>query len=168
MIETLKTYDNGGKIEVYRSVDRLAHDYANVYACCDYFARHGAHAVITPRFSETIGNPAYHTVYASLENTPYWGKCPDFCVNGVWYEHEGYDESKDLDEHPKKRVNTFSKMLNRGIKQSDRIVVEDCQIGRRWAKKAIYSRVHFEKQKISEIYIRTAEGLELLYKKEAG
>jgi len=85
-----------------------------------------------------------------------------------WYEHEGYDVSKDFSEHPKKKENTFSKMMNRGTKQSDRIIVEDCGVGRRWAKKTIYNRIHFEKQNISEVYIRIAAGLELLYKKEAG
>ena len=25
-------------------------------------------------------------IYASLKGTPYWGKCPDFNVDGVWYK----------------------------------------------------------------------------------
>jgi len=33
-------------------------------------------------------------IYASLRDTPFLGKCPDFCVDGVWYEHEGYDVNK--------------------------------------------------------------------------
>jgi hypothetical protein len=164
MIETLKTYDNGGKIEAYHSVDRLAHDYANVYACCDYFAKQGAHTVITPRFSETIRNPDYQTIYVSLKDTHYWGKCPDFCVNGEWYEHEGYDKTKDLSE-PKKKSDTFCYMLRRGLKQSNRLVVEDTGIGRAWAKRIIFNRVNIEKQNIAEIYIRTANDLELLYKR---
>jgi hypothetical protein len=167
MIETLKTYDNGGKIEVYRSVDRLAHDYANVYACCDYFAKQGAHTVITPRFSETIGNPAYHTVYASLENTPYWGKCPDFCVNGQWYEHEGYDRKKDLSDR-KKKLSTFCNMVGRGVKQSEKVIVEDTGVCRNHARRTIFNRIRFENQNITEVYIRTAAGLELLYKKAVG
>ena len=122
----------------------------------------GKRAIITPRFSETIGNPDYHAIYASLKGTPYWGKCPDFCVDGVWYEHEGYDETKDLTA-PRKRANTFFKMITRGVKQSERIIIEDCKAGRRWAKKNIYNRVHIEKQNIKEVYIRTNVGLELLY-----
>jgi len=46
---------------------------------------------------------------------------PDFTVNGAWYEHEGYDTGKDL-TNPDKRADTFSKMMNRGIKQSDRLI----------------------------------------------
>ena len=168
MIDTLKEYGNGGKIEVYRMVDQTTGDFKKIYACCDYFAIQGAKTMITPRFGETVGNPDYAIIYASLRDTPYWGRCPDFNVDGVWYEHEGFDETKDFSSHPKKRANTFSKMMNRGIKQSERIIIEDCQVGRRWARKTIYNRVYFERQNICEVYIRTDTGLELLYKREAG
>jgi len=97
--------------------------------------------------------------------TPYWNKCPDFLVDGVWYEHEGYDTKKDLSEWQKKS-DTYCNMVGRGIKQSNRIIVEDTGVGQRWARRIIYNRVHREKQDIREVYIRTAEGLELIYKKE--
>jgi len=183
MIITLKEYEYGGKIEVYAQVDQTTDDFARIYACCDYFAKQGAKTLIYPHFTETVTNADYVSIFASLRYTRYWGKCPDFTVNGVWYEHEGYDKSKDL-TNPNKRADTFSKMLalcaahvmNRGIKQSERIIVEDCQVGRRWAKKNIYNRVHSENQNIVEVYIRTDNGLETLYtraeqvrsKKEAG
>ena len=168
MIQTLKTYANGGKIEVYNIVDQTTDDFAKIYACCDFFAMQGKNVLITPHFGDTIGNPIYHAIYASLQNTPYWGRCPDFIVDGVWYEHEGYDEKKDFSSHPKKRENTFSKMIGRGIKQSERLIVEDCGVARRWARKTIYNRVNFENQNIKEIYVRTSTGLALLYKKGAG
>ena len=123
----------------------------------------GKRVIITPRFGETIGNPKYEKIYASLEGTQYWGKCPDFSVDGVWYEHEGYDITKDLTDH-QKRADTFCLMMKRGVKQSDRIIVDDCKVGRRWAKKVIFNRVHFEKQNIKEVYIRTLDSLECLYK----
>ena len=145
-------------------VDQTASDFEKVKACCDYFARQGAKTLITPRFSETVTNPDYVLIYASLKGTPYWGKCPDFCVDGVWYEHEGFDENKDFNAHNKKIGNTFSKMIKRGIKQSDRIIVEDCGVGLRWAKKVLFNRVNFENQNITEVYLRTSDGLELLYK----
>ena len=167
MIIILKKYDTGGKIEVFQSVDQTTSDFQKIYACCDYFARQGAKTLITPRYNATTVNTEYEIVYASLKGTEYWGRCPDFCVNGVWYEHEGYDETKDL-TNPNKRADTFSKMMNRGLKQSDRLIVEDCGVGRRWAKKTIYNRVTYENQNITEVYIRTSDSLELLYKKEAG
>jgi len=166
MLQTLIEYPNGGKIEVYRQVDKLASDYKNVLACCEYFAMQGAHTIITPSFHvETVGNPAYEEIYASLKGTPFWGKCPDFTVNGVWYEHEGYDETKDLTDR-KRKADTFSKMMTRGVKQSDRIVVEDCKVGRFFAKRNIYNRIQYERQNIKEVYIKTTTGLELIYKKE--
>jgi len=54
-------------------------------------------------------------------------------------------------------------MITRDIRQSERIIIEDCQAGRRWARKNIFNRVHYEKQNIKEIYIRTDAGLERLY-----
>jgi len=166
MIETLIEYDNGGKIEVYKMVDKSASDYHKIYACCEFFAKQGAKTIITPRFDYIIGNPIYENIYASLKGTPYWGKCPDFKVDDIWYEHEGFDETKDL-SNPKKRADTFSLMLKRGIKQSDRLVIEDSDFGRSYAKRTIFNRVHFEKQDIKEVYIRTSKGLELLYIKKA-
>ncbi|MDR2911342.1 MAG: hypothetical protein LBV47_08305, partial [Bacteroidales bacterium] len=164
---TIREYENGGKIQQYQAVDTSAGDYPKVFACCDYFARRGAQVQITPRFNATTVNVEYAEVYASLKNTHFWGRCPDFNVNGLWYEHEGYEETKDFSD-PHKRANTFSWMLNRGLKQSDRVIVDDCGVGRRWARKTIYNRICFEHQNITEVYIRTAEGLELLYKREAG
>ena len=152
-------------VEVYSTVDRTASDFYKIYACCDFFAKQGAKTLITPRFSETIGNPDYQIIYGSLIGTPYWGRCPDFCVDGVWYEHEGYDESKDLNDR-KKKANTFSNMIGRGVKQSERIILEDCGVGHRYAIRNIFNRINQEHQKIEEVYIRTDAGLELLYKKE--
>jgi len=167
MIQTIIEYPNGGKIEVYQQVDQSASDFKNVVACCEYFARQGAKTVIYPRFGETTGNPTYEKIYASLEGTQYWGKYPDFTVNGVWYEHEGYDTAKDLTAQ-KKQLSTFCNMLSRGVKQSARVIVEDCFVGRFSARRAIYQRIHHEHQNISEVYIRTDIGLELLYEKGEG
>ena len=59
-------------------------------------------------------------------------------------------------------------MMKRGIKQSERIVVEDCGVSRFFAKRTIYNRFHYEKLNISEVYIRTESGLEPLCKKGEG
>ena len=164
MIDTLIEYDNGGKIEAYQMVDKSTNDFMKVFACCDFFARKGAKTLITPRFSETVGNPDYAIIYASLRDTQYWGKCPDFCVDGVWYEHEGYDVTKNL-SNLHKRADTFSKMMNRGLKQSDRIIIEDCGVTQNYIRRNLYNRIHYEKQNISAVYVRTPESLELIYKK---
>ena len=63
-------------------------------------------------------NADYRKIYDFLKDTPYWGRCPDFLVDGVWYEHEGYEEDKDLTDS-RKRADTFSEMMTRGRRQSD-------------------------------------------------
>ena len=167
-IETLVTYENGGEIRRYKIVDTAASDFEKVFKCCLYFAMQGKKVLITPGFrDDTIGNPIYEKIYASLRGTQYWGKCPDFSVDGVWYEHEGYDVTKDLSEATR-RADTFSLMMKRGVKQCARIIVEDCQVARRWARRNIYNRIHFENQNIKEVYIRTRFDLEILYKKGSG
>jgi len=163
MIITLIEYGNGGKIEVYQQIDQTTSDFKKLYACCEYFAKQGKKVLITPAFRvDTIGNPEYEAIYASLKGTPYWGKCPDFIVDGVWYEHEGYDETKDLTKW-KKRASTFCKMMTRGIKQSERLILEDCGVSRQYIRRNIHNRIYQEKQDISEVYLKTSDGLELLY-----
>jgi hypothetical protein len=165
MVLKLIEYENGGMVGIYSIVDKTASDFKHVLACCEYFAQQGKKALITPGFVvDTIGNPLYEQIYASLKGTPYWGKCPDFSVDGLWYEHEGYDITKDL-SNTSKRADSFSLMMKRGVKQSDRIILEDCGVGRSYIKRNIYNRIHFENQNISEVYVRTSDGLELLYKK---
>ena len=51
----------------------------------------------------------------TLRGTPYYGKCPDLIVDGVWYEHEAFTKP-----NPK---SNFSNMLRRGLSQSDRIII---------------------------------------------
>ena len=92
-IEPLVQYENGGEIRRCKIVATTSSDYDMIYSCCDWFAKQGYKTLITPGFDFTIGNKVYETIYASLKGTHYWGKCPDFSVNGLWYEHEGYDRT---------------------------------------------------------------------------
>ena len=168
MTVPLLQFPNGGKVEMYSIVNRAASDFQNVFECCRLFAEMGKKTLITPAFLvETIGNPLYEEIYATLRGTQYWGKCPDFNVDGFWYEHEGYDVNKDLSDR-KKRADTFCLMMRRGVKQSDRIILEDCHVGRFYAKRTIYNRIHFENQNITEVYLKTVAGLELLHKMQEG
>ena len=83
-------------------------------------------------------------------------------MDGVWYEHEGYDVEKDLTDK-NKRVLTFGNMIHRGMLQSERIIVEDCGVTERYIRRNIYNRIHCEKQNIKEVYMRVADGLKILY-----
>ena len=64
MIHLHTQYPNLGKIEIHQLVDISANDFSNVVFCCDCFAKQGKKPLITPRFAETVGNPAYETIYA--------------------------------------------------------------------------------------------------------
>ena len=53
---------------------------------------------MTPKLSVPYKDPAYDMIYGTLKGTPYYGKCPDLLVHGIWYEHEGF-----CGEKPKRR-----------------------------------------------------------------
>ena len=46
--------------------------------------------MILPRFNSPLRNELYKRLFAGLEGTSYWGKCPDFKVGKTFYEHEGF------------------------------------------------------------------------------
>ena len=149
MIETVVEYENGGRIDVYRMVDKSAGDFKNVFACCDYFARQGKRAVIMPKVH--YKDSLYKEIYSQLD-AKYGGKCPDFSVNGIFYEHEGFDAGKNTNV---KR--TFKNMISRGEKQSNFIVINDCGVGHVWAQRNIYDRVR-NGSDIKEVWILNNTG----------
>lgn len=110
----IKEYPNGGKITISNLIDTEASDYQRVYSCCDFFAKQGKETIILPRFNSPLNDVLYRRLFADLEGTPYWGKCPDFKVGDKFYEHEGHNYSGK----------GVQNMLKRGLKQSDCIVVE--------------------------------------------
>jgi len=153
MIETLKEYPNGGKIQAYNSVDNTSTDYKKIKSCCDYFASQGSITLMTPKLH--FKDPLYDLIYSDLIGTKYYRKCPDFKVNNIFYEHEGY-----ITDNP---FNAFSNMVSRGIKQSPRIIIDVCGIGNVWAKKYLFDRIQ-NGDIISEVWILTNHGfLERLY-----
>ena len=113
--KVIKEYPNGGKITISNLVNTGGSDYERVYNCCDFFAKQGEETTILPRFNSPLKNDLYKRIFAELEGTPYWGKCPDFKVGRTFYEHEGYNNNS------KKGLQN---MLSRGLKQSDCIVIE--------------------------------------------
>ena len=146
-----KEYENGGRIEVYKIVDKKTHDYEKIYACCDYFAKQGEKTIITPHVH--YKDPLYKEVYGKLIGTKYERMCPDFKVGSNFYEHEGFDVNMNSD--PKR---TFGNMISRGVRQSDRIVIDDCGVTHRWAKRNIQVRVS-SGAKINEVWILEKNGL---------
>ena len=110
--------------------------------------------MITPKFNSPKNCPDYDTIYSSLKGTKYYGKCPDFSVNGKFYEHEGFNSDK-----PKR---AFNNILKHGLKQSDRLIMEHPNLTDNYMLRNIKGR----SEQISEIWLKAGDELRLLYKAE--
>ena len=143
----VKEYPNGGKITISNLVNMEGSDYERVYKCCDFFAKQGKETIILPRFNSPLRNELYQQLYADLQGTPYWGKCPDFKVGNKFYEHEGHRDAK----------NSLPNMLSRGLKQSDCIIIEKGNYTIEHLKKLIKFRIKEGKQ-IKEVWILKESG----------
>ena len=157
--EVLMSYSNGGRVVVYNAIDRNTEDFKRIFQCAIFFASQGREVIMPPKMDVPFKNPAYEKVFGSLHGTPYYGKCPDLCVDGIWYEHEGF-------VHPNPKAN-FSNMLHRGLLQSDRIIIEECGLSERIMRKSIRDRLKSYKT-IQEIWIRSGEEMTLFFKNTEG
>ena len=155
--EVLSRYPNGGTLTVYNSIDRSTGDYHRIRCCAEYFARQGKTVVMTPKLDVPYKNPAYDMIYGSLKGTPYYGKCPDLQVDGVWYEHEGYSIV-----NPK---TNFSNMMKRGLRQSNRVILEDCGLTDGYMKRNVLVRLS-ENQVIKEVLVRKGNEIRVIFKAE--
>ncbi len=154
--KTLKKYENGGEIKKHSLANSNSSDYKAVRICANHFAKEGKIAEILPKFDSTENNEDYQKLFSGLKGTKYWGKCPDFRVDGKFYELEGFTTS-----------NSYSSMLRRGLKQSSRIVLEKTSETDKYLKKLIKFRIH-EGQQIDEVWIKNETELTLFYKNPAG
>ena len=155
--EVLEVFQNGGTLVVYNAIDRITEDFRRILSCAKFFAKQGRQVVMPPKLDVPYKNPAYDMIFGSLRGTPYYGKCPDLLIDESWYEHEGYTSV-----NPK---TNFSNMCKRGLRQSDRIIVEDCGLTDGYLKRNILVRRN-EGQRINEVWVKKGDNLRLLYKAE--
>ena len=148
---------NSGEVVIYNAIDRETDDFQRILVCAKFFANQGKTVVMTPKLNVPYKNPAYDMIYGSLKGTPYYGKCPDLCVDGNWYEHEGFTTI-----NPK---TNFSNMCTRGLRQSDRIIIEDPDLSDGYMKRNVLVRIAGG-QKIKEIWVKKDDELRVLYKAE--
>lgn len=153
------TFPNGGMVVVYNAIDRSTEDFRRILSCAKYFARQGKLVVMPPKLNVPYKNPVYDILFGTLRGTPYYGKCPDLLVDGVWYEHEGFTRS-----NPK---SNFSNMLHRGLAQSDHIIIEKCGLSERIMRKSIRDRL-VSGIRIKEIWIHEDEQIVLFFKNTEG
>lgn len=144
-----------GKVRINSLVDNKDNDYPKLVQIAEYFAKDGATATLTPKMSRP-SKFRYNTVYADLIGTKYEGKCPDLNIDGKWYEHEGFTS-----ENPKRALKN---MLNHGLKQSNRLIIDRPELTDRYILRNIQARIK-EGQDIIELWLIDKGEVKLLYKK---
>ena len=151
-----KRQEGQGTVTIHRLINRDDSDFNTLNEIATFFAKEqGADVILTPKMSRPP-KFQYECVYGSLIGTKYEGKCPDFCINGIWYEHEGFTSA-----NPK---NAFRNMLNDGLKQSNRLIIDKPNLTDAYMKRVIRQRIK-DGQAIEEIWIKDDSGIRILYKK---
>lgn len=103
--------------------------------------------MILPKTS--VKNAAYNRYFSGLKNTQYMGKCPDFKVGENYYELEGFTTDK--------RENALRNMLKRGVRQSDKIIIQAEGSTDNHIKRIIHRRIKAG-QKIKELWVQETDG----------
>jgi len=153
----LKEYKNGGRVEAYRTVDKKAGDYKDIYSIANEFAKKGVNVKILSRIH--YKSHEYETVFGDLSGTKYAGKCPDMQVNKKFYEYESF-------KRPFKKVKV-SRMLSHGAIQSGNIVIDNNKgASTRFLLKIINNRVKIG-QEINEVWVYEKGKIRLIYKKQS-
>ena len=132
-------------------------DYADLVRIAENFAKEGAVASLTPKMSRPP-KFRYECIYGDLVGTKYEGKCPDLNIDGKWYEFEGFTS-----DNPKRALKN---MLNHGLKQSNRLIIEQPELTDRYILHNILTRAN-SGQDIQEIWLLEKDGsIKLIYKKQ--
>lgn len=147
--------EGDGEIRVSNLVNPNDSDYVRLMQIAKYFAKEGSIVKLTPKMSRPPKFD-YECVYGDLVGTKYEGKCPDLNINGMWYEHEGFTTN-----NPKR---AFSNMINHGMKQSNRIIIDKPDLTDAYMKRVIKQRI-LDGHHITEIWLNENGELRLLYKK---
>ena len=150
----IKSYYRGS-VYVHNLVSSDDSDYNKLVEVADFFARQGKEVRLTPK-RKWHSEFDYDSIYGSLKGTPYYGKCPDMQVDKVWYEHEGFVSKK-----PK---NALRNMLNDGLVQSNRLVIDKPELTEAYIKRSIRNHIS-NGAVIDELWLKEGENLKLVYKK---
>lgn len=152
----INEFENGGKVSVHQLVNTKDSDYDKLMEIATYFAKtFGEDVKLTPKISRPP-QFVYQNIYHTLMGTAYEGKCPDLLVGTKWYEHEGYTTSN--------AKNAFKNMLNHGLKQSDRLIIDLPNLTDAYMKRIIRNRIT-DGQAIREVWVKNGPEIRLLYKK---
>lgn len=144
-----------GTITIPKYVSSSDNDYKKLIQIAEHFALKGSNVILTPKMKRPP-EFEYSKYYKSLIGTKYEGKCPDLNIDGKWYEHEGF-----VTDNPKRALKN---MLNDGLKQSNRLVIDQPRLTDNYILHNIIVRQK-QGQDIEEVWLRTEKAIRLIYKK---
>ena len=144
--DIIKT-ENGGEIRISNLVNRKDSDFQSLYEDAMFFAKQGKVASLTPK-KRRYTLFEYDCYYSSLKGTPFYGKCPDLNIDGVWYEHEGFTS-----DNPKRALRN---MLNHGLKQCGRLIIDKPDLTDSYIKRIIGNKISINPN-IKEVWIKISE-----------
>ena len=152
---TLKNkYENGGTLSIHELVEKKKVDYHDIISIAQSFAKQGSKVEITP--SVHFKSAEYKQIYGSLIGTKYERKCPDFRVDGIFYEYESF-----VRPWKKKKV---GRMLSHGMEQSPYIVINNTKgCSDRFIRKNIIARTNVNAD-IREVWVYEKGKTRLFFK----
>lgn len=143
-------------VEISQFTNINEDDFQEIMETAILFSKFESNVKIMPHITKS-SKFEYDSEFGSLKGTPYHGKCPDLLINGNWYEFESFKTSNS------KRA--FKNMLNRGLKQSDRIIIKKPNnLSDHYMRKNIDFRIK-NGQNITEIWLKESSNLRCFYKK---
>lgn len=148
-------FKNGGAVLIHELVEHGAPDFNRLIQIANSFAKSGSVVQILPRMDSPFNNPRYAAIYGDLQNTKYWGKCPDLKIDGNYFEHEGFTTDN--------QQKALKNMLNRGTKQSNYLIIEDCGLGDHYVKNRIFNHSRMN-DPIEEAWVVEGSEVRLLFK----
>ena len=151
-----RKYKNGGALYIHRETEKSTGDYKAILTMSRQFAKEGSEVKITPRLH--IKSEAYETVYAKLIGSKYEGKCPDFEVDGKFYEYEGF-----VKPWKKRKIKN---MLTHGMKQSPNVVIDNTKgCSDRFIRSTIIKKLQANNGVLNEVWIYEKGKVRLFFKK---
>ncbi len=151
-----KEFENNGRVEIHSEVDKNQNDYRDLLLISFEFAKIGRKVQILPKLH--FKDKRYKKIFGGLIGTKYEGKCPDLKVDNDFFEYEGF-----ISNNPK---TNFSNMLRRGLKQSSRIIIKDCNMTHDHIKRTCIQRIK-EGHVINEVWVLKNGTNELVFKSKA-
>ncbi len=151
-----KQYKSGGEVLIHSEVNKKGVDFKPLLTIANQFAIKGQKVKLTPKVH--YKSKDYSKIYGALKGTAYYRKCPDLQIGNSFYEFEGYI--------PPFKKNKTSNMLSKGLKQSDRIIINNTNGATdRFISRLIYNRIR-NGVEVKEVWIYEKGKIRLLYKKQ--